>query len=184
MGPTTSYWPPTISPLRSLGSKSKRCRHWLQMPAIRPWGASGRGRPTGAPQFEQNRLSSGMVASLSTTALGSTTGAGATSTRPAPIPVVRRLVVREVSVVRRVDPVRAEVETALALLALAVPFFCAPFLACPWVGACWRAAGALAPHVSQYPSGAIVPVQPGWVQWRLIPVALPDPRSRLCRTRA
>src|SRR4051812_265877 len=177
MGPTTSYWPPTISLLRSLGSKSNRCRHWLQIPAIRPCGASGRGRPTGAPQFEQKRLSSGMVASLSTTALGSTTGAGATSTKPAPIPV-RRLVVREVAVVRRVDPERADVETALGALAAGVAFFCAPFLACPWAGACWRAAGALAPHVSQYPSGAIVPVQPGCVQWRLMPVAPPARRSR------
>src|SRR5947209_15588228 len=152
MGPTTSYWPPTISPFRSLGSKSKRCRHWLQIPAIRPCGASGRGRPTGAPQFEQNRLSSGIVASLSTTALGSMTGAGATSTNPAPIPVVRRLVVRDVAVVRLVEPVRPDVDTALGALgalAAGAVFFCAPRLACPWAGACGCGAGALAPHVSQ-----------------------------------
>jgi hypothetical protein len=92
--------------------------------------------------------------------------------------VVRRLVVRDVLVVRRVDPVRADVETALGALAAGAAFFCALFLACPWAGACRTAAGALAPHVSQYPSAAIVPVQPGCVQWRLMPAALPAPRSQ------
>src|SRR3954470_15453672 len=86
----------------SLGSKSKRWRHWLHTPLSRPSGASGRARPTGAPQLEQKRLSSLTVGLARTTVAGSMVGAGATSTRPAPMALVRRLVVRVVPV--RLDP--------------------------------------------------------------------------------
>src|SRR5205085_1614486 len=93
---------------RSLGSKSKRCRHWLQTPAVRPWGASARARPTGAPHCEQNRLSSATTGLARTTDAGSMTGAGGMSTRPAPMPPVRRLVVRVVPVIRRLPCERAD----------------------------------------------------------------------------
>jgi len=105
---------------------------------------------------------------------GSAAAAGGTSTIPAPMELVRRLVVREVPP-RREPEERADPVTS-------VPVVAPPGLgvegAAADAGAAGGAAAALAagaftgrlagaalvPQVSQYPSAATRPVQPGSVQ--------------------
>src|SRR5690242_7435283 len=83
--PATSYWPWTMSPPLSLGTKEYGWPHLVQKPSVRP-GRSPRARPTGAPQSEreQNRLRSGTSGFSSTIARGSGRGTCGTCTRPAP----------------------------------------------------------------------------------------------------
>jgi hypothetical protein len=76
-----------------LVTKSNGVRHEPQKPLTRP-GRPAAARPTGFPQLEQNRSSSGtspsaasMRASVMTALEGSPIGVGGTSTRPAPMRV-------------------------------------------------------------------------------------------------
>ena len=91
-------------------------RQFGQKPSVRP-GLSSRPRPTGLPQFEQNRFDSGSSATAMTAFSGSVGGSVGTVVSPAP----RRGPRRRVDVVpkRRVafDPVaavRAEPSAAVA----------------------------------------------------------------------
>ena len=72
----------------SLGSNENACRHLAQKPVVRP-GWPSLPRPTGLPQFEQNRLSSGTTGSFMIALLASMAGAGGIVVRPAPSRAVR-----------------------------------------------------------------------------------------------
>src|SRR5947209_20240465 len=133
--PTTSYWPATRSPGRSLGVNENGEPHLRQKPAVRP-GAPSRPRPIGSSQLEQKRRLSGTTGSAMSASAGSRDGIGGISISPAP----RRARVPgrdRVAAARRADPVPVPVaepsEATVAELA---------------VGA--LLAGAI-PQVSQYP---------------------------------
>ena len=81
--PTTSYWPPSMVPGVSLGSKSNGVRHFGQNPFERP-GTPSRERPTCALHTEQNRLSSPTTGGSMSAWRGSSTGTDGISVRPAP----------------------------------------------------------------------------------------------------
>src|SRR3954454_9255512 len=100
MHPSTSYWPPTSSPSASFGVKENAVPQAPQKPSVRP-GRSPRLRPTGSPQFPQNRLLSDTDGSVSTADAGSRYGTLGTSTSPAPS-IPRRPDVRDDLVLRLV----------------------------------------------------------------------------------
>jgi hypothetical protein len=149
-----------------LGSKENAWRHFGQKPVVRP-GCPSLPRPTGFPQLEQNRFSSGTTGSFMIALLASMAGNDGMVVRPAPSRAVRSRWDSERT--RRVlalppRPARAEPRAvdASRLLARDIVDGELETPAGP-VAALTGSDSPEAPQVSQYPS-RILPLQPGWLQ--------------------
>ena len=83
MQPLISYWSATMSPTFSCGRNEYALPQCGHQPSdiARP---SSDDRPTGLPQFQQNRLDSATTGSVISAASGSTAGTRGISTRPPP----------------------------------------------------------------------------------------------------
>src|SRR3954468_1207533 len=86
MQPLISYWPAMMSPGLSCGRKVYGLPQYGHQPSDvpRPGEPSAPDRPTGRPQFQQNRLDSGTTGLVISALTGSISDTRGISTRPPP----------------------------------------------------------------------------------------------------